>query len=215
MKRNTGKTAALFIVSIMALASTGAAYALWSDELYINGTVETGTLCGAFTDASISDPYSASGEHIDKNCNDSFVNIRDSNPPKDVGWMTEDISADGKTLTVTFNNVYPGYYGNGNYHLENCGTIPWHFDHLNLYVNGIYITTITGSGTYWYAEDYHFEIYFEVLGGAQVHPDNILPYLDLSFGVHIFQGAEQGATYTFTLEPVVIQYNEDWIGPYV
>jgi len=215
MKRNTGKIAALFIISVMALAGTSVGYAMWSENLDITGNINTGELCAKFTYISISDPYSASGERIDEVCDDGCINIRNVVPPKDVGWMTGDISTDGHTMMITYNNVYPGYFGNGNYHLENCGTIPWHYDHLNLYVNGIYISTITGSGTYWYAEDYHFEIYFEVLGGAQVHPDGMPPYLDLSFGVHIFQGAEQGATYTFTLEPVVIQYNEDWIGPYV
>lgn len=193
MKHKTGKIAALFIISVMALASTSVGYALWSENLYIDGTIDTGELCAKFTYISISDPYSVGGEQIDEVCDDGFANIRNVVPPKDVGWMTDEISADGHTMTITYNNVYPGYFGNGNYHLENCGTIPWHYDHLNLYVNGMYISTITGSGTYLYAEDYHFEIYFEVLGGAQVHPDGVPPYLDLSFGLIFLMGYCFGA----------------------
>jgi len=210
MKRNTGKITALFIISVMALAGTSVGYALWSENLYINGTINTGELCAEFSYVTVSDPYSAAGERIDYVCDDGFDNIRPVVPPKDVGWMTGDISADGHTMTIAYNNVYPGYYGNVNFHLKNCGTIPWHYDHINLYCNGIYMDTWT-SGTFIYACNDDYEIYYGNHLGDQVHPGI---FLDISFAIHIFQGAEQGAIYTFTLEPVVIQYNEDWTGGY-
>lgn len=211
MKQKTGKTAALFIVSIMALAGTSAGYALWWDELYIDGYIETGTLCAEFTFFDISD-YPG---RIDLVCDDGIINIREVVPPKDVGSMTGAISPDGQTLTVTYDNVYPGYFGNINFHVHNCGTIAWILDHIDVYLNGQYLTTYdesnapSGVFTHVFGDD--FEVYYGNHIGDQVHPCTTI---DISMAFHLLQGAEQDETYHFELRPCIRQYNEEWTGGY-
>jgi len=99
------KLGALFLISIMALAGASAGYALWYDELYINGTVGTGSIGAEFVEAY--------GE--------------DSEPDnKDVSRIECVVSDDGKTLTVTVYNAYPciDYYNH--FYVHNSGTIPIH-----------------------------------------------------------------------------------------
>ncbi|MEM2619309.1 MAG: hypothetical protein QW356_07530 [Candidatus Hadarchaeales archaeon] len=94
---------AMFGALIVALAMTGVAFAHWTDTLYINGTVNTGTF-----DAELS-----VGEG------------RDSEPDcKDVSSISGELSEDKNTITVTIRNAYPciDYYLPIDVHCT--GTVP-------------------------------------------------------------------------------------------
>ena len=99
----TAKLGALFLVSIMALAGTSAAYAMWSETLYIDGYVETGELDVAW----------------------SIEDCGDSEPvEKDFSWIEAEII--GYTLYVDIYNAYPCITYWVDVNIENTGTIPFH-----------------------------------------------------------------------------------------
>ncbi|MEM4983308.1 MAG: hypothetical protein QXF66_00005, partial [Candidatus Hadarchaeales archaeon] len=77
---------AMFGALIVALAMTGVAFAHWTDTLYINGTVNTGTF-----DAELS---VGQGYDSEPEC-------------KNVSSITGSLSEDKNTITVTITNAYP------------------------------------------------------------------------------------------------------------
>ena len=70
------------LILLIALSTLGLAYGAWTDQLNINGTASTGTF-----DVKMDLLWYAA----------------------EVPGCTAAISADGKTLTVTIANAYPGY----------------------------------------------------------------------------------------------------------
>jgi hypothetical protein len=85
------------LILLIALSTLGLAYGAWSDTLYINGNVTTGTFDVRMDHLYLD--YAAPG------CNAV-------------------ISADGKTLTVTVDGAYPGYSCAGGVSIKNLGTVP-------------------------------------------------------------------------------------------
>jgi predicted ribosomally synthesized peptide with SipW-like signal peptide len=86
----------LTILMVVALATIGVAYGAWTDQLNINGNVTTGT--------------------FDVRMDYLYVDAA-------VAGCNAAISADGKTLTVTIANAYPGYACGGGVSIRNLGTV--------------------------------------------------------------------------------------------
>jgi hypothetical protein len=198
------KYSAIPILLVFALAMIGLVYATWSQNLYINGTVNTGELDWEFVGASCLD---TSG--IDYHCRDGFAGP----PPlfwmgdKDVGSTSVEIT-DVHTVTVTLSNVYPCYYTSVSVYAQNTGTIPLIIDNVTIDGHEFRKTTppaiaqldLDGDG------DYDVEIWWKNALGTQLHPGD---YSDeMSFWVHVLQGAPQGETLSFTIKIVAIQWNE-------
>jgi hypothetical protein len=107
------KIGLLCLALVLALGALGVSYAMWYEDLYISGTVNTGEVdwafdCGTVTWGDPCDPAT-----VDKQSDDLFANIRTTG--KDVGCtdvVCVDTDADGDvdTLQVTIHNAYPGYY---------------------------------------------------------------------------------------------------------
>ena len=109
------KKAMGMLVSLMvALSMTGVAVAHWSDEIYVEGTVEMGSVTVGW--------YSVEAWEEDEPCG------------KDVGsidaWL-EDMETDPhtgktiyKTLVIVISNVYPCWMGHVEAAINNAGTIP-------------------------------------------------------------------------------------------
>jgi len=104
---------AAFIL-LVALASLGLAYGAWADTLNINGTVTTATF-----DVSMDYMYY------------DF----------DAEGCSAVVSEDGKTLTVTIANAYPGYHCGGGVQIRNLGSIP-------AKINGLVKVTNTGPAAF-------------------------------------------------------------------
>ena len=106
MKTNTGKTATLFIVSIMALAGVSTGYALWYEDLIIDGEVNTGEVYAYWSAC-----YCFDAGHD--------PNPDGTNKGKDVGSTTCIIDADDpRILHITITNggfaplmAFFGYFG--------------------------------------------------------------------------------------------------------
>ena len=124
MKHKINKMAAIFIASIFALSGLGVAYAAWTDTIYIDGTVTTGSLCWDFWACSLLDeipPVNYGGDYVgmgsplaDYTCLPGFTPVPGQLPfwhsDKNVGWATQlitDPDGDGcyDTLELTLFNV--------------------------------------------------------------------------------------------------------------
>jgi len=93
------------IVLIIAMLLAGTAYALWSESLIIQGTINTGYLDTVFAN----------------------VDTHDTEPTeKDVSSITATIGEDNKTITVTITNAYPCIDYVLEFDIVNQGTIPVH-----------------------------------------------------------------------------------------
>ena len=98
----------VLLAVVLALGVLGVGYAMWYEDLFIEGTVYTGDLDIGY--------YCGWGV------------CYDSEPPeKDVSWIERQLSADGKSIEFTIHNAYPcvDYYGE--FCLNVQGTVPVHF----------------------------------------------------------------------------------------
>lgn len=192
------KMVAIPILLMIALSMIGFTYATWSQTLYINGTVSTGTLSAKFVP-----PVTKTDQGLDWNCDDGLINVRQID--KDIGSSTATIVAD-KEITVVLTNVYPCYYEHISFWIHNDGTIPWKIQKVIFYPGGKelhepdYLTLDLNGDTY-----ADIEIYWGDSFGIQ---REYCEKLDISFEIHILEKAPQGATLTFTIEIVIVQWNK-------
>jgi hypothetical protein len=94
------KLGLIILVAVMALGALGAAYAAWSQPLYVNGNVTNGTLKADF----------------------GYVVA-----PTDIAAVTavvSDYHFTGDLLTITIANAYPGMDEYVYFQVGNIGTIP-------------------------------------------------------------------------------------------
>jgi len=211
------KIGLLCLALVLALGTLGIGYAAWIDTIYIEGTVTTGSLCWEFYDCKLLDyfePINPGGDFStltpDWTCRNGFAGPTPFTweLDKNVGWGTQDISADGKTLTVTLNNTYPCYYNVLSFYVHNCGTVPLIIDHVvigstNLTAAGYVPIDFNGDLAY------DFEIRYGDNFGAQIDPGEYSPE-EFSLWMHVLQPCpqEQLDTLTFTIEIVAVQWNE-------
>jgi hypothetical protein len=125
----------LALALVIALGALGVAYSAWTDDLYIDSTVYTGTLDVDISGVSSTFVYktSTNGIHVDY-----YYGGTPFNPPP--GWMlvasavTEDTSVwkdpvtqeilDTDSATMTFSGLFPGVDFLTDLELEYLGTVP-------------------------------------------------------------------------------------------
>ncbi|RLI81356.1 MAG: hypothetical protein DRP01_10985 [Archaeoglobales archaeon] len=201
-----------------ALISIGLAYAHWSETLYISGTVNTGKLDWGF------DSWHCLDQGVDYHCRDGFA-CAPGEPRywpdpdgKDVGWqelVPHDYDKDGdyEVLDVILHNVYPSYFTSISIYPRNTGSIPLIIDKVIIKNNiGTVIAIIrdvpapvvkldlNGDGK----DD--IEILWSDNFGKQLDPGE--DDVEISFWIHVLQDAPKGATLSFTIELVAIQWNK-------
>jgi hypothetical protein len=197
--RSHKKLAILPIVVIALLVSTGAAYAFWTDALFISGTVYTANFdC----ELSLPDPYYWDCESKDIVTEADVTYEWESIHPEDPDKFDE--------ITITVNGAYPGYHGIILMGVVSRGLIPAHMQgdpiittsgpELNVwlstdeeYCQGPYTDPFPWCWQL-HTQEYFFHIHFEVIEDDDAQPP-ILP--------------QQGATYTFTITFPLVQYNYD------
>jgi hypothetical protein len=102
---------------IAILAAIGVVNGLWSKNLVVSGTVQTGDLKA--------DWYLVTDS--DEDCQQSWNPNFPCPHPKDVGWMTCSIDAeDSQIIHMEVHNAYPSFDADCEVHFRNTGTIPWH-----------------------------------------------------------------------------------------
>jgi hypothetical protein len=166
------KMVGMFAVLMIALMAIGFAYGLWSKTLYINGTVNTGSVNAEFANVV---------------CSDTGV---DPGYDKDVASCNVVLSDDKQTMTVTISNAYPCYSCKITYNVVNTGTIPVKIQSITVTNPNSDKLTVTVTG---------------IAKGDQIDAGESKAG-DLE--IHVEQAAAQGATYTFSVEIYLVQWNE-------
>lgn len=207
LRRNSMPIGALFMVLVLALAGLGVGYGLWSKLLLINGIVNTGTVDAMFALAFTDDDNVVNNGDKDGgatpddgecelfgtgSCDPKAFGPNPDRYDKDVGVCRAAVSADGMSLTVTVANGYPSYHCTVWFDILNSGTIPVKIQSLTLAPLNFTEEQVTVALS-------------QLTCGQQIDP-NELAQGDVH--IHVEQGAEMDATYTFTSDLLLVQWNE-------
>lgn len=196
------KIGLLILALVVALGGLGAGYAMWSDEINIEGRVGTAEVCLTW------DPRTTPGL-------DNGVDPRFPEAPDYVRYWNKDVASTTvsgygtDTLTITINNAYPGYYNDIELEYTNCGTIPVRLHDFVIVPDGFTIDPDID----WRNADGDGEIHLETScnkEGVQLHPEQ---RDSCSFIILVTQDAIQDHTYTFTVTLEGVQWNEYNSGP--
>lgn len=114
------KAIGMFVALVLALGMTGVAFAHWSQIIYIEGTVETGTVCVGWLDWENSD-----NEWLGKDVGSVAVWLEDVKGTHETDNIYE-------TLVIELNNVYPSYEAYIEVEIANGGTIPVNLVHFDI-----------------------------------------------------------------------------------
>lgn len=187
----------LAVGAIMALLAAGIAYAMWAEEIHIEGTVNTGEVYLEWTLCS---------------CNDSGLDPIAPYPwpypegfeQKDVGSVTCTIDEeDPRILHFTVENGYPSYYLDCQVHYKNTGTVPVI---VSGYAFEAYNFTIASD---FGANDGEVWLKYTDGVGVQMDPWNDTAEQAGSLEFHVEQMAAENATYTFDFVLCAAQWNEE------
>jgi hypothetical protein len=225
------KIGLLTLVLVIALGAMGIGYAMWSDEIYVDGDVTTATVCWEFVSCSVDDDVAPPPIYPtatpDLTCNDGFqleVGKGYYWPlDKNVSWgectinRPSDLNPDGDshTLTVHLYNTYPSNFNAVSFYLNNCGTIPikvWKVEVLDN--NGVVQATFDENSPdpRYVALDLDgdqvpdIELQYGNNFGAQLEPGP--SGFEYSFWIHTLQEAPQDADLEFSLKVYAMQWNE-------
>jgi len=168
----------MFGTLMLALAITGVAFAHWTDTLYINGTVNTGTFGAELS--------------VDMGC--------DSEPPgKDVSSISGTLSDDKKTIRVTVSNAYPCIHYYLPIDLQCVGSVPLIIQSIEYYRGDLPENT-----TLEIVQDPAHGEEPVIAEGTQLHQGQTAYGL---LHLHLDEDAGQGETYSFTVTINVVQWN--------
>jgi hypothetical protein len=205
-KRKSLPMGAMVMLLILALATIGVGYGLWSEILTIKGIVKTGEV-----DVVLSLDEIDQGPTMDDNGIDEDLEV-DGN---DVAECTGRLLPGLNTLEIEITNGYPSYSCWVEFDVHNVGTIPVIVEQPAL---GTVPDEITVEFLYCYTES----------GDSQTLPVNETPQLDPAemqgsdpyaycwIHAHVEQEAEENAglpggpsAYTFQATVCAHQWNED------
>ena len=179
------KLTAIFATMLIALCLAGVSYAMWSKILYIDGTVDTGEVNAIWTSAFNYD------QGYDPNPDGTFKD-------KDVGSTT--VTGVGtQTLVITVNNGYPSYFNDIQVEFTNTGTIPVKIQSINIIPDNFDLATACGAND--------GEIWIDFVNGIGSQLDSGDSAAG-SFKFHVEQPAAENTQYTFTVEVLLVQWNE-------
>jgi len=196
----------LSILLTAALFMTGLAYALWSETLYIEGTVATGEV-----DWEFRGPWNVLDEPDDIDWNADctwyfWLADKDVGGPTLLEFIDTDADGDHDKLSITLQNAYPFYAEEISFYVHCLGTVPIIFDRVEIegavFRVGPSVThfiDVTGEGIPDLKIRYGDHI------GTQFHP---CQGGEVSISIMVLQEAPQNAQLTFGLELVAVQYNE-------
>jgi hypothetical protein len=190
---------------LIALATVGVAYGLWSKVIVVRGEVHTGDVNVDWTFTICSEFYgwpgfTGTGEYLGK----------------DVGSFDVEIDpADNQILHITIHNGYPSYSIDCEVEWTNTGTIP--VNAIGFAINpgpGLTNCVLTGGTQSKTLKCDQLTIVFVDNVGLQVDPGDTVAS---SMRLHVEQLAAQGCSsapgapcppYTFTIVYCVAQWNE-------
>lgn len=156
------KIAFVCMALVLALGMLGVGFAMWSDTVTINGTVNTGSVSVTLSQVSNDpppngyvDPTTLFTGSLDPSAAgawtapSTWVGARAN---KNVGSTDCALSTDLKTINITLDNGYPGYNGSILIDVDNTGTIPVKlvgFTLTGLSQNGTVVSSFILNGAAW------------------------------------------------------------------
>jgi len=198
----TAKIGAIFVISFMALAGTGSAYALWYDYLHLDVDVETGWIGAEWSVEAVydSEPDDKDFSHVE-----AILSTW--------GGTADDPNLNGRMFVHIYNG-YPciNYYVNFN--IDNTGTIPIHIGDPEVYVPGN--NNLNGDGL-----DYGTIDFFDMSGDIivwddiQIHPNQAFyGTMVIHFNNDLPQGGpDVPAIWIYCVEFPYYQWNEPYPMP--
>lgn len=175
----TAKLGAMFLVSVLALAGASAGYALWSETLYIDGYIETGTV-------------------------DVEWSIHDygSDESKPISDMVVYIDAADGDLCVDIYDAYPCITYWVWFDIHCVGSIPVHFQDFVIDTTGMpagaTVTIVPYDATYPLITQAQLHFCDEWWGLLKIHLDNTAEEdTDYSFSVSIM-------AHQYNEDPIII-----------
>lgn len=217
------KIGILALVLVLAFSALGIGYAHWSQTLYVEGSVETGSFGIGFTELTCAEKHVDPATGIKQNGEYEGKDVADYTCE-----MVDLITINGKSGyargVVTITDAYPCYWMHMTFAVTNLGSIPVHFKELRISdptgelnfewvtpppaspATGFMWKDFNGNGVY---DDPDEEILnFEVINliSMQLHPCSTTK---AEVDVHVKQSAEQKHTYNFLVEIVGNQWNLD------
>jgi len=207
MNKGIAVSATIFLLLAAALLTS---YAMWSDSLKINNTVETGEVDFYFSPGSVI--------HLDQGLDwnasyypsDGYVQLDKDVGSTNVTLLDTDGDGDYDTMNITMSNVYPWYVEHIAFKVCNGGTIPikiWkviidgnsYYEvnenqamqgvELDLNHDGVNDTTI------WWGDNF----------GVQLHHGDCA---DISMTITVLQPAPQNTTLSTTISMIAVAWNE-------
>jgi len=177
------KMIGIFAALMLALGLSGVGFAHWSETLYIDGTINTGTL-----DVEWSEEDNWDSELSGKDFSSITCEIDDTDP---------------NLLHVTVSNAYPciDYYNLVNIH--NTGTIPVHVLGVN-FTDDNNLDPNNPEADVWITYYSDENCTTQISPPVQLHPCEEMYAL---IHVHLNQHALEGHTYTFDAEIEAVQWN--------
>ena len=227
------KLGIIALVLVLALGAMGVGYAHWQQTLYIEGTVNTGSYCVGFLNASTTDPCVS----LCPVCDPGDIGPNPESGTVDPGYdknvgcaeamvsVEKDCCTENKTayeqLDIVICNAYPSYTANVTFSLKNCGTVPGNVLALTITEIGgsanitpivltsgvMQLVDLDGEGTN------DMEITYVPPEDPQVDPCNEKTGYNLL--MHFInggteeepQGLPQNATLSFSMELETVQWN--------
>lgn len=198
---------------LIALLTSGVAYGLWSKNLTLNGTVNTGSVDASFSleevdeSGDFNDLCPSGGYTIGQDCDlDGFLDDHMEVEDKDVGSCTVEM-LDAYTMEVTVDGAYPQYNCFVRYNVENTGSIPLKLFGPDYFYEDVYMGRAINT------TELHANIWpnncFE--DGIQIHTgDAVFCNLHIS----VYQAAEMDTEYSFLVKFFARQWNEDVLPPW-
>jgi len=207
------KIGLICLVLVLALGSIGVGFAMWSETLTIDATVNTDEVDWEFVDNSFDSKDKGNDWTGDLQVS-AVLTALDKDVGSTTGYFTdEDGDGDLDTLWVTIHNAYPSYANDIAFWLHCNGTMPMYFEKVIINPGGIELTTafppvakvdLTGEG------DNDIEILWGDHIGTQWHFSN---EAEISFLVHVLQDAPEGQSLSFSMSLVAVQWNESIHNP--
>jgi hypothetical protein len=200
---------------VLAMGALGVGYAHWSQTLYINGTVETGTFIVAWSELNVYED----DEYLEKDVGscDGSMDVWKASKVDPLTGLT----IDGyEKVVVSVSNAYPGYFVHIVLAVDNFGTIPAHV--IEIVPTGRDETDGQDLTFEWLTGfEYEKGRFYDVIDGQLQEIINleiknyVCEQIDPchsekgEFDLHFKQPIEQGHTYSINIEMTAQQWNLD------
>jgi len=202
-------------VALLVLGLSGFSYAHWTDQLFVQGQINTGNICVDHYGVSQGDTgpdlmYIPQADNI--------VTVPGGKDIAQTTVGTSTIDGLAKVMTITINNAYPMYAVPLDTHAHNCGPVPITlyqvvFDAATNPKQNQTLTSVNGTAPYTVfidlTGDGNPDIMVIWYGAFGTEIDYCISHAqDLSFTIVVLEPAPQGSQLTFQIELYFMNWNE-------